>query len=334
MHFSMVPPVRHRVHNGIIGGVSRRILTSLLRAAITGLAFWWIFESVDLVALRQTVAAANRFWLLVGMICFLVAQFTCVARWHLLVPQHPALTWPFLANSFWVGSFFNTILPTTVGGDVIRSYDLIKATGQWREPLASVLMDRLLGITGLMLFALTAWIAFPPARQDPVLRTGFIWLWTVILTAFGVLGSRRVLRAALKPFGRIGLGQLESHVKQFQESLLNYRHRPKILLETLGISLGGHAMTIGMFVAVAHALRLVIPVFYLFLIVPIVFTISLVPISLNGWGIREGAMILLLGRIGVGREEALSLSLICAVIPVLSGAIGGILFLARRRRRR
>ncbi|MBI3318524.1 MAG: hypothetical protein HYZ90_05220, partial [Candidatus Omnitrophica bacterium] len=56
-------------------------------------------------------------------------------------------------------------------------------------------------------------------------------------------------------------------------------------------------------------------------------------VSLNGWGIREGTTILLLSRIQVGAAEALSLSLICAGIPLLSGIVGGILFIGRRRRR-
>ncbi len=85
--------------------------------------------------------------------------------------------------------------------------------------------------------------------------------------------------------------------------------------------------------AVSKALHLSIPVLFLLLIVPIVVTVAQLPVSLNGWGIREWAAILLFGRIGIAADKALSLSLVSAAIPLLGGAIGGILFLARKRRR-
>ncbi|MBI3616171.1 MAG: flippase-like domain-containing protein [Candidatus Omnitrophica bacterium] len=311
----------------------RKVLPVLGRLAITAFAFWWIFRLVDVGSLRHTLISANRSWLLLSAALFFLAQLACVWRWRLLVPPHPSLTWPFLANSFFVGSFFNTFLPTTVGGDVIRGYDLIKATGEWKGSLASLLMDRLIGLTGFLLCALGAWILFLPARQDPVIRTSFLSFCLLVLLTFSVLGSRRLLHLGLQPFGKIGLGQLQSHAKQFQETLLAYFRRPKTLSAAFGVSLVVQGLAILMFAAVSKALALPIPIVFLILTVPMVMTISQIPISLNGWGVREGATILLLKRINIGAPEALSLSLVCAAIPLLSGAIGGILFLTRRRRK-
>jgi uncharacterized membrane protein YbhN (UPF0104 family) len=311
-----------------------RALVLLGRLAITGIAFGWILRWVNVATLLQTLGTAHRGWLFIGIGCFFATQFAGIARWRLLIAAHPTLTWGFLVRSFFVASFFNTILPTTVGGDVVRGYDLIKATGQWKESLASILMDRLVGLIGLTALALVAWAALPTARDDPFLRAAFFGFCLVVLSTAGVLGSRRVLRAGLRPFARIGLGQLQIHAKQFQESLLSYRRQPKTLLKALGITLGLQAGAILMFGAVSQALRLPIPLGYLLLIVPIVAMVSQLPISLNGWGIREGATILFLERIGIGPSQALSFSLIGAVIPLFGGMIGGILFLSRRHRRR
>ncbi len=311
-----------------------RVLSLVGRAAITALAFWLIFRNVDVASLRDAFSTANRAWLLAAVVFFSLAQLGCVTRWRMLVPPHPALKWKFLVNSYLVASFFNTFLPTTVGGDVLRSYDLIKATGQWRESLASVLMDRLVGLATLMGLGLAAWLSFPPARTDPVLRGGFFGFCLIVLTGIGFLSSRRVLHTALRPFGKIGLGQLQAHAKQLQESLLAYFHEPKRLLKAFGISLGTQVAAVPMFVAISRALHLQVPILFFILVVPIVITVSQLPISLNGWGIREGATILFFQRIGIEPARALTFSLICATIPLLAGAIGGILFLLRRRRRR
>lgn len=289
---------------------------------------------VDLNSLRDTLAGGDRGWLLMSVLIFFLAQFACIARWSFLVPRHPALTYRFLANSFFVGAFFNTFLPTTVGGDVIRGYDLIKATGQWKESLASVLMDRLLGLLGFFTFALAVWFVFPLAREDPVVRGGFFGFCGLVGVTFAVLGSRRVLKGMLRPFGKIGLGVLQSHTAQFQESLLKLLYQPKRLLGGFATTLVVQVLAILIYAGVSKALHLPIPLFFLVLMVPIVTTLSQLPISLNGWGIREVATIQFLDRIGVGRAEALALSLVCASIPLLSGVIGGILFLLRKRRRR
>jgi len=304
-----------------------------LRLGITGFAFWWIFRKVDFGLLKQVFLSADPAWLAAGLFFFFVSQTGCVTRWSLLVPRHRALTWPFLADSFLVGQFFSMFLPTTVGGDVVRGYDLIKATGEWKESLASILVDRLIGFVGFLGFALAAWAGFPPARQDPLIRTAFAGFCGLVVVTFAVLGSRRVLRGMLAPFGKIGLGQLQSHAKQFQDALRDSLRRPKRLAAAFGVTAVIQVAAILMYLAVCRALHLAVPLAYLMLIVPIIITISQVPVSLNGWGIREGATVLFLGRIGIAAEQALSLSLVCAFIPVLSASLGAALFLARRRRK-
>ena len=311
----------------------KNLLGLLGRLGITLFAFWWVFRSVDFSVLREIFRAAGIRWLLLGVGLFFAGQIGCIVRWWLLAPRHPSLKWPFLANSFFVGNFFNMFLPTTVGGDVVRGYDLIKATGEWKGSLASVLADRLAGFVGFFLFALAAWILFPPARQDPLVRGAFAGFCALVVVTFAVLGSPRILRAMLKPFGKIGLGQLESHAKQFQEALRSYLRRPRLLMTVLGVTCFIQVSTILMFSAIARALHLAVPLAYLVLTVPIILTLAQIPISLNGWGIREGATVLFLGRIGVTTEHALSLSLFCAMIPILSALIGAVLFLLRKRRK-
>lgn len=306
----------------------------LIRAAITAFAFWWIFRLVDLGSLQQTLRSADPNWLGVAVALFLLAQVFGIGRWQLLVPRHPAVRFPFLANSYFVASFFNTILPTTVGGDIVRGYDLIKATGEWRHSLASILMDRLLGVSGFLAFGLAAWVLFPPAREDPVVRTGFYGFCGVVLVTYAVLGSRRLLQAMLKPFSKVGLGTLQSHAKQFQESLLSYLAAPSRLIAALGMSFIVQILSIAMFTAVVKAFALPVPLLFLVLVVPIIATLSQLPISLNGWGIREGVTILLLQRIQIDPAQALSVSMLGGVIPFTSGILGGILFLARRQKKR
>jgi hypothetical protein len=311
----------------------KNIFGLLLRLGVNVFAFWWIFRSVNLGSLGQILRSADPRWMAAGVLLFSISVLGCITRWSLLAPRHPSLTWPFLADSLLVGQFFNTFLPTTVGGDVIRGYDLIKATGEWKGALASILADRLVGFLGFLAFALGAWTVFPPAREDPLVRTAFAGFCGLVVVTFAVLGSRRVLKGMLTPFGKIGLGQLQSHAAQFQQELRAYLTRPKQLAAAFGVTAVIQVGAILMYAAICRALHLAVPLAYLVLIVPIIITLAQVPVSLNGWGIREGVTVLFLGRIGISTEQALSLSLVCALIPFLSALVGAGLFLLRQRRK-
>ena len=312
----------------------KTLLSFSVRAGITLFAFGWVFRRVDLASLRQTLASADPFWLAGVVFLFFLSQAGCILRWSLLAPSHPAVNLRLLTSAYFVGSFFNTFLPTTVGGDVIRGWDLIKATGEWRGSLASILMDRLAGFVGFLSFAGAAWMLLPSAREDPLLRASFAGFCLLVAVLFAVLGSRRILQTMLRPFGKIGLGQLQSHAKQFQETIRDYFRNPSKLLRAMAVTSVVQILAIGLYAATVKALRLPVPLTYLALVVPIIITISQVPVSLNGWGIREWATVLFLGRIGISAHEALSISLICALTPLLGGMIGAALFLSRRRRKK
>ena len=305
----------------------------LLRLGVTVFAFGWILRSIDPGSIREIFRSASVPWLLAAVALFSVSQTGCITRWKVLVPPHRLLTWLFLANSYFVANLFNLFLPTTVGGDVVRGYDLIKATGEWKTSLASILMDRLIGFLGFLLFALGAWVFFPPAREDPLIRTAFAGFCGLVAVTFSVLGSRRVLQGMLMPFGKIGLGQLQSHAAQFQEALRGYLSRPKQLAAAFGMTFLAQVAAILMYSAICRALHLPVPLIYLVLVIPIIITIAQIPISLNGLGIREGATVLFLGRIGVTAEQSVSLSLLGGLlIPLLPALLGAVLFLLRRRK--
>lgn len=313
---------------------TKNILSLTGRIVITVLAFAWILQLVDLSQLKSIFAAADHFWLAVAVGSYFTALIFCIFRWRFLVPEHPALTLGFLTNSFFVACLFNTILPTTIGGDVIRGYDLIKATGKWRESLASIFLDRMIGLVGFLFFALLAWAIYPAAREDPFILNAFIGYCILVIILFGVLGSKRMLTASLKPFGKIGLGSLSSHAKQFQETLLDYRHKPKQLAGATLMSLGVQLTRILMFIAVVKAFALPVPILFLMLVVPIIMLVTQIPLSLNGLGIREIATIQFLARVDIGASEATAVSLVCSVIPFLSAIIGAVFLLTRQKKKK
>jgi uncharacterized membrane protein YbhN (UPF0104 family) len=68
------------------------------------------------------------------------------------------------------------------------------------------------------------------------------------------------------------------------------------------------------------------------ILIPPVVLLTAVPISISGWGVREGAMVACLGLAGVPSEQALSVSLLLGAISVILGLVGGAIWLASPER--
>jgi uncharacterized membrane protein YbhN (UPF0104 family) len=77
--------------------------------------------------------------------------------------------------------------------------------------------------------------------------------------------------------------------------------------------------------AVAISLGIKVPFYAFFIIVPIVYIATLLPISLGGLGVREGAMVFLMSRLGVSTVDGVSLAFLIYLNLVFIGLVGGVL---------
>ena len=68
-------------------------------------------------------------------------------------------------------------------------------------------------------------------------------------------------------------------------------------------------------------------------VVPPVIIATLLPVSIAGWGVREGAMVFGFGLLGVAAADALALSILVGIANVAAGLPGAALWLAERKLR-
>ena len=305
-----------------------------LRLGVTALAFAWIFRLVDLRQLADALRRTNPEELGVACLIYLVAFLACVWRWHLLLTATHRVPWPQTLRWTFLGAFFNTLLPTTIGGDVVRIHEAGRAIGDWHRATASVLLDRLSGFLALFAIGVIAAVTALPRLSDPLIARGFVGLVLIFALVVVGLASRRVFGWLTAPLLWIRLGRWHTTLQEFQTMLHAYRQHGRAVRGALGLSLIVQAAAVGLCWLVARAMALPIPAWAVAAFVPILMSIAMLPISLNGLGIREGAAILLLNTVGIGEAEALGWSLLCAAIPALSGMLGAIVFVGYRRQRR
>lgn len=301
-----------------------RRLRGLVQITISAILLILILRTVSWVEVRDALQRIDLRWLAVAWGLYLLGVVVRAARWQVLL-RALGLRRPLgeLTNWYFVGSFFNVILPTGFGGDAVRAAELAQDTGRLGPAVNSVIVDRYLGLIVLLAMGLVAWLVRPGEAPSNML-----WL-TATLFAGGLLAAWLLRRPwwahwAQRP-GRFGGAVRLLKLPQLSEAVAPYdRHT---ILRGLGISLIFNLLLIGWNVAIAQGLGLNLPLSVYLVFVPLTSVALLLP-AFGGLGVRELTYVGLFGSIGVPRATALALSLGVYSITVATGLVGGILYLA------
>ncbi|MBI3989463.1 MAG: flippase-like domain-containing protein [candidate division NC10 bacterium] len=266
-----------------------------------------------------------------AVLLYLLGQAMCTYRWQTLL-EAEGIRMPYLklVGFYFEGMFFNLFLPTLIGGDVVKGHHIYQYTAGKEASLASILVDRLTGLTSLLGIALLALFLGGPSLRDPAVT------WPILGTAFAfAVGCVAVLHPRLKPFfEKLPWGRFAEKVLGFYQALQRYRGHRKALGQAVALSVVFQAMVIYSYYLIAKALGLTVPLGPFFLLVPVVIVIAMIPVSLGGLGIREGAVIYLFGKVGVESTSALAMSLTWFLLVILASLPGGLLFALQDHQRK
>ena len=214
------------------------------------------------------------------------------------------------------GFFFEQVTIGFVGGDVVRLWLLRRSDVPLGRAIGALLLDRACGVASLVLLSLLGMHALLALVDESLQRVIAVTLLVVLIT--GCVGAGAAFASTkLLPLSRLTV---------FWQRL-SPRGQP-INTAVLGIvfALAGttHLLNVLVFWMLGQSLGLTMAFDQWFIVVPTVLLISMLPISIGGWGVREGAMVVALRGFGIPTEEALLPSILfglCAVTATLPGAI-------------
>jgi uncharacterized membrane protein YbhN (UPF0104 family) len=309
-------PARRGLLSGWPGIVLRLVATVLLMAyALRGIT-WGTFAAL--------LANADWRWWIAGLATGIAVQIVAGVRWAALArPLGFPFSRRFFVWRFLEGSFFSLCLPSSIGGDVIKAYRVGDTTQRRLLAGCSVLADRLTGLAALGVLAVTALAGTKHALSLPATLAVGAALLALTLAVFmlGVASIDRLLAIIPAPHP----------AREFIARLLPYQQRPSLMAHAVGwsfiVQMGG-AMAVGL---MARSLGVVQPLATWFAVVPLVALAVVLPISINGVGVRENALAVLLAPHGVATESAVAVGLIWLASQIVTGLIGGGLFLIDRQ---
>jgi uncharacterized membrane protein YbhN (UPF0104 family) len=261
---------------------------------------------------------------LILSVIFMFAGQTYVAacRWWVIL-RHHNLSIRLLATVriSLIGTFFNQLLPSSIGGDVVRAWYVYRNGYSKKIAVITVLSDR---IYGMLLLACLAIIFFPVLVYFSVSNKALIVVGVLIMGASSALIAAFWLDCLP---GWMQRWAFIRHLGSLSEATRAITADRRAVVPLLGLSFLIHAITI---LATLVLLAAVAPQHNLLLcaaLVPVITLMAMVPVSIAGWGVRESIMIYGLGLANVPREAALIVSILIGLSLAAVGLLGGLTWL-------
>lgn len=301
----------------------RRRLFNLLRIAISLGLLAFLLAKVGVRETWENLEGANIGYLLA---VFLIYLFTIVLRsyrWRIFLnAQRVRASLPKLISLYLIGLFFNLVLPSGFGGDVVRIYELSQYSSRTASSITTVFMDRLSGFLALFAIATLA-LTFSYRLVPPEVGVTIIAIFLASLLGTGALFSRPLWRR-LKGLPILSSLARREGVKELYLSAQSYTLTP--FVEALSLSFAFNLILVFMNYLAALSFGVRISFWYFLLFIPIISFLLVLPISLSGLGVREGAYIYLFSRVGVPSSSALAISLSVYAVSVATGLIGALIY--------
>lgn len=305
----------------------RRLLIILLKASVSAALLIWLFRKVGWTAVRAELATADLRMLAVYVGISLAATAVSAIKWRALAA---ALAMPErfgrMMLLYLVGYFFNNVLPSSVGGDVVRSWELGRRHDRLADATASVFMERFTGFTVLLAWAIAAAAVRPSFVSDPrILAGAAVAIAAYVALAFAVF-HRPALEALRARLRLPVLAGLLRRAASLQDAILRYRSQPRALGAAFAWSAAFYLLTVLTTLTGCLTFGAAPALGDLFIAVPVMLLLFSVPISIGGIGLQEWAFFAVLTRIGVPAPAALSLGVVFRVRNIVLGLVGGALY--------
>lgn len=284
----------------------KKTLLFILKLSISSTLIYIVLKKAGPSKVGQALMDTGATAFLVATALFLLMVLLTAIRWGLLLRRN--LGWSTLMRLQMLGTFFNTFLPGLVGGDAVKVYYMYKQAGMGAEAVASVFMDRYLGYAALMLLGLLAY----PFGMGYFSDTWITWLLPALVAAFAI--------SSVMLFG-LEMGKRFESLRKIYGYFRIYLSRKPAMAKAVGLGLMVHSASAMMVFVLSRGMGEDISLFTLLVFIPIISTLAALPLSLGGIGIREAAMVLLLGTLGISPEHATALSFLWYFAMVAGGAL-------------
>ncbi len=307
----------------------KRFLRVILRFIISASLIIFVFSKIDLKNVLNCLKEANIFLLAFSLSLHFVGVLLGSSRWKVLLKSY-GIDVPHkdLYRLYMIGSFFNTFLPTSVGGDAVRMFKVSSLTDKRAQAVTSVIIERFIGMLILYIISFFSFIFYFGFEEEKGL---FFTIAFLLLASIGFIIfilsplSDKIIKIVPSSF-------LKEKLEKIHYSLKYPVREPKTLFKVLAYTTLLQINVVIYFFIISNAIKMKLSIVYFFILIPIILTVTMLPITIGGIGLRESGFVFLFSRFGVIPEKALTLSILGYFISLVFAGFGGLVYIFEGRK--
>lgn len=305
--------------------MSKKWLLLTLKLLISGALIVFVLSKIDMATAKARIMQVEPGFLVLAALGFISQYVLCAVRWRaVLMPLGGRIAVPRIIHLFYIGAFFHQTLPASVGGDAVRAYLTYRDGLGLRVSVSGIMLERVCTITALVLLvAVTQPFFLPQVGAE----TGTWMVYVVVGAVAFVIGGIVFLSLLDRIPETYRRWRVISALAKLAADTRALFFSPVAAARALGWAVAGHiTLSIAVYL-LARGLQLPISLLDSLALFPPVLLMTALPISIAGWGVREGSMVFAFGLIGIGTSDALVLSVLYGLLTLFLALPGGILWL-------
>jgi len=313
----------------------KRLPKHLFRVASSAVLFYLALRQVDWGAVHAVFRNIDPLWLILHLLVLGAERFVFSCKWQIL------LTVKGVAISIWnllvitlIGKFWGTFLPSSIGVDIVRGYYLYRERASGAVVASSLLFDKAMGLWTLLLLGCAGLLGYGTTING--VNVGYVFVALLLLTALSLylLQTRwfgdRFENGLPRVFGK----RIAETVLKVYRAFLAYREHPPVIIYSFILSLALQLIRVLGVYTMARALDIEIPLVYYLVLVPVSMILIMLPLSVGGFGLREGVFVGLFALAGMSKVDAFALGFGTSLTDIAVSLLGGVLYLFYRSGKR
>ena len=301
----------------------------LARILVSGGLLAWLVHRINLAAIGANLLHASPWWVIAANVLTAPVIVLVSWKWQILLRAAGVReSLPRLVRMNLVGGFYSLVLPGEETGQLAKGLILARHS-QGDAVAASIVVDEILGTLSIFTIALTALgLTHPfPLRGLIAGAIGFMLAVFVVLLVLAVLPqchglARLIVERILR---LLRLRRVEAWLAPFWPRLAAYHRQPAPMAAAFAITVAAHLLANVSVLATMRAVGAGVSFLDICWVVAAISALVTIPITVSGFGIREGANVIILGQLGVPGSQALAISLLAFAIGLVWSLPGALL---------
>jgi uncharacterized protein (TIRG00374 family) len=297
----------------------RVVKSPAARLAGTALGLAILIHGIDMRQALVGLREADGSWLLLGAGVTALSLASGAMGWGLLVRSHRYVSWRTLGAWYAEGVVAAQILPTGIGGDVVRGVHVSRAAGT-PSALACIVGSRVAGAFAMALCGLAAAILLRPSLGSGALGAAALYAAAITVGGILALNAERVVVGLGARDGR--WAHLAMRLRPFAAALSGFGRRAGLVGRIVLLGFTGWALQLCALTILARSVGVAVSWQVVAVAMPLTLVATWLPITANGVGVKEGVLVSLLVHNGVDGTHAATLALLVDLQMVPFAALG------------